>query len=169
MDIIDNRLKNAAMTPKPSVGDAEGWTRRFLKYQALQVAAQRRGDIPAANRHVEKVTEALDVLAKTGLDGRMALERLMNDTDPSTRGRAARRVMEWDPDRAIPVLARLLYEQSDPQSVSVEAVLIVREARYALQKYFGLDLFDPTELPDRLAAMGITLPEKTSRGLRREN
>lgn len=99
----------------------------------------------------------------------MALERLMNDTDPSTRGRAARRVMEWDPDRAIPVLARLLYEQSDPQSVSVEAVLIVREARFALQKFFGLDLFDPTELPDRLAAMGITLPEKTSRGLRREN
>mgnify|MGYP003315288440 CR=1 FL=1 len=67
------------MTPKPSVGDAEGWTRRFLKYQALQVAAQRRGDIPAANRHVEKVTEALDVLAKTGLEGRMASEeRLLN-------------------------------------------------------------------------------------------
>jgi hypothetical protein len=152
-----------------SAGDAERWTERFLKYQKLQADAQRRNDIPAANRHVEKVTEALDALAKDGPEGRDALERLIGDPDPSTRGRAARRVLEWDPDRAIPVLAHLLHEPLDPKSASVEAVVIRREARFALQKYFGLDMFDPTELPDRLAAMGITLPEKTARRLRRED
>ena len=157
------------MKPLPSAGDAEGWTQRFLKYQALEVAAQRRNDIPAANRHVEKVTEALNALARAGKEGRDTLERLMQDSDPSTRGRAARRVMEWDPDRAIPVLSRLLYEPLDSNSVAVEAVIIRREARFALLQYFGLDMFDPTELPDRLSAMGIALPEKTARRLRREN
>lgn len=143
--------------------------KRFLKYQKLEVVAQRRNDIPAANRHVEKVTEALNALAEAGKAGRELLERLMNDPDPSTRGRAARRVMEWDPDRAIPLLAKLLYEPLDPESVSVEAVIIRREARFALQHYFGLDMFDPTELPDRLAAMGIELPDDLARRLRREN
>jgi len=157
------------MTSIPSAGDAERWAERFLKYQALQADAQRRNDIPAANRHVEKVTESLDALAKSGNEGRDLLEKLMGDADPSTRGRAARRVMEWDPDRAIPVLARLLYEPRNPEASAVEAVITREEAEFALLKHFGLDMFDPMELPDRLASMGITLPEKTAHRLRRED
>lgn len=157
------------MTSIPSAGDAERWAERFLEYQTLQADAQRRNDIPAANRHVKKVTESLDALAKSGKEGRDLLEKLMGDDDPSIRGRAARRVMEWDPDRAIPVLARLLYEQLHFESASVERVIIRTEAEHALLKYFGLDMFDPTELPDRLVAMGIDLPEETARRLRREN
>lgn len=157
------------MTSLPSTGDVEGWTKRFLKYQNLQAAAQRRRDIPAANRHVEKVTEALNALVAAGLGGREVLEWLMDDPDPSTRGRAARRVLAWDPDRAMPVLAKLLHEPLDPDSAAVEAVLIRTEARHALLDHFGLDLLDPTELPDRLAAMGIELPGKIARRMRRED
>lgn len=156
------------MTSIPSAGDAAGWTQRFLKYQALEVAAKRRRDIPAANRHVEKVTEALAALAASGIEGRSTLEKLIQDPDPSIRGRSASEVINWDPDRAIPVLARLLHEPLDPESASSEAVIVRLEARHALLRYFGLDIFDPTELPDRLAAMGIDLPEKTARQLRRE-
>jgi len=157
------------MTSIHSAGDAERLIERFLKYQTLQANAQRRNDIPAANRHVEKVTESLDALAKSGKEGRTLLEKLMRDTDPSIRGRAARRVMEWDPDRAIPVLAHLLFESFGPPRVPVEIVNIRLEAEHALLKYFGLDMFDPTELPDRLAAMGIELPDDLARRLRREN
>jgi hypothetical protein len=155
------------MTSIPSAGDAAAWTARFLKYQALEVAAQRRRDIPAANRHVEKVTEALAALAAAGMQGRSTLEKFLKDPDPSIRGRSASEVIAWDPDRAIPVLARLLHEPLDPESASSEAVLVRLEARFALLRYFGLDILDPTELPDRLAAMGIDLPEDTVRRLRR--
>lgn len=157
------------MTSIPSVGDTERWTERFLKYQTLQADAQRRNDIPAANRHVEKVTEALDALAKSGKEGRDQLEKLLEDSDPSIRGRAARRVLKWNPERAVPVLVRLLFERFGPPRVPVESVGIRTEAEHALLNYFGLDIFDPTELPDRLAAMGVALPDEVARRLRREN
>ncbi|QKV17710.1 hypothetical protein [Oricola thermophila] len=157
------------MARKPSAGDIDGWLKRFRKYQALETAAQRRRDIPVANRHVEKVTEALNALAASGPEGREVLERLMDDPDPSTRGRAARRVLAWDPDRAIPVLVRLLDVECAPPMVSVEAIVIEREAQFALLDHFGLDILDPTELPGRLAAMGIELPEKIARKMRWED
>ncbi|GAB4356947.1 MAG: hypothetical protein Kow0026_16980 [Oricola sp.] len=78
------------MARLPRAGDAEGWTKRFLKYQSLQIAAQHRRDIPAANRHVEKVSEALNAPAAAGPEGREVPERPMDDHGPSSRGRAAR-------------------------------------------------------------------------------
>lgn len=156
------------MNSTPSVGDIQAWNKRFQKYQSLEAAAMRRRDIPAANRHVEKVTVALDALANSGAEGKAVLEELMRNADPSIRGRAARRVIGWDPDRAAPVLARLLHEPLDPQSASAEAVSIRIEAEHALLQHFGLDIFDPRKLPDRLAAMGIKLPEKTARKLKWE-
>jgi hypothetical protein len=155
------------MTRLPSADDAEGWTERFLKYQALQRAAQRRRDIPAANRHVDKVTEALGVLAASR-EGRQRLEGLIAHPDPSTRGRAASEVIAWAPERAIPVLAKLLYEPQDPEAVAFEKVGVSLEAQNALAQYFGLPMHDVRELPDRLADMGIDLPEKFARLLKWE-
>ena len=156
------------MISNPSGGDIARWTESFRRHQALEAAALRRRDIPAANRHAEMAGAALRALSEAGVEGRSALEELMQDADPSTRGRAASEVISWDPNRAIPVLARLLHEQRAPESVSVETVGTQLEAQHALQDYFGLDLFDARELPGRLSQMGIDLPEKTARRLRRE-
>ena len=155
------------MTRLPSAGDIEGWTKRFLKYQALQRAAMRRRDIPAANRHIDKITEALDMLSASR-GGRSRLEQLVEHPDPSTRGRAASEVIEWAPEQAVPVLAKLLYEPQDPDAVAFEKVGVSLEARTALTEYFGLPRFDARELPGRLSDMGIELPERTVRLLKWE-
>ena len=157
------------MAPPSSPDDVEGWTSRFLDVQALENAAKKRRDISAANRYFDKVSEALDALADAGEAGRNKLEQLMQDSNPSTRGRAARRVLEWDPDLAIPVLAKLLYEKFGPEIIPFHAVTIGIEAQSALTDYFGLDMFDPIELPGRLSALGIELPSDVARRLRRED
>lgn len=157
------------MTLRRSAGEPQALMTRFEKYQALENAAKRRRDIPAANRYFDKVSEALDALVDAGEAGRNKLEQLMQDSNPSTRGRAARRVLEWDPDRAIPVLARLLYEKFGSEIIPFHAVTIEIEAQSALTDYFGLDMFDPVELPGRLSALGIELPKDLARRLRRED
>lgn len=151
----------------PSIDDVDGWTARLLKYQALEAAAERRGDRRAANRHVDKLVEALDNLELSGTEGPARLEALLSDTRPRIRGLAAGRVLDWKPALAIPVLARLMHEPLDPDSVSTERVGIRMEAEYDLAAHFGLPFADNRQLPDRLADLGIQLPAKTVQMLKK--
>jgi len=132
---------------------------RLLKYQALEQAAMRRRDIPAANRHVEQITRALRTLSGSPL-GRQRLEGLLDHPDPSTRGRAASEIIQWVPERAVPVLAKLLYEPQDPAAAAFEKVGVSLEAQKALTGYFGLPWHDPRGLVEKLAAAGSALPEE---------
>lgn len=116
------------MTLRRSAGEPQALMARFEKFQTLENAAKRRRDIPAANRYFDKVSEALDALVDAGEAGRNKLEQLMQDSNPSTRGRAARRVLGWDPDRAISVLAKLLHEEFGPEITPFHAVTIETEA-----------------------------------------
>lgn len=130
---------------------------RLSKYQALQRAAMRRRDIPAANRYIDEITRALRTLSGSPL-GRQALEGLLDHPDPSTRGRAASKAIEWAPERAVPVLAKLLYEPQDPAAAAFEKVGVSLEAQKSLAEYFGLPWHDPRGLVEKLAAAGSALP-----------
>lgn len=129
----------------------------LFKYQELQRLALRREDIRAANRHVLKAFAAADALNATP-QGRDVLERLLNDTDPFLRLRAAECIMKWDPDLAIPVLGRMLFEDLGNESSPDERINIRTTAKDWLYRHFNIRSFDRNDLIEPLKAYGVELP-----------
>ncbi|MFZ2102952.1 MAG: hypothetical protein WAU86_20550 [Oricola sp.] len=121
--------------------------------------AVRQNDISRANRHTRRITEAVIELREDET-GRELLEQLLSSPIAHLRLWAAGSVMKWDPDRAIPVLARLLFETLDEGSTTEEIVHVQFSAEGYLARHFGLHHSDLRRLPERLAAMGIGLPDE---------
>lgn len=139
----------------------------LLENQLLWEAAIRKPDIPTANKYALRMTHIVRALRETE-DGRLALEKLLRHSKPNIRLWAAGSVAEWNPDAAVPVLAKLLHEPLEKEASAQEGVGIVIDAQGYLAHCFGLHPADLRELPGRLADMGIGLPEDTSRRLRWE-
>lgn len=139
----------------------------LLDNQTRWEHAIRKADIPTANKHALRMTHAVRALRESE-SGRSELEKLLANSKPNLRLWAAGSVLEWAPDIAVPVLAKLLYELLERDSTPQEDVSIQMNAEGYLARYFGLHPSDTREMPGRLAAMGIELPEKTARQLRRE-
>jgi hypothetical protein len=129
----------------------------LVEYQELQRQAVRRGDIPAANRHLLKVIAATDALAATP-QGRDALKSLFDHPIADLRLRAAASMLDWAPDLAIPVLGRLLIEDLGAESSADEGIDIRLEASGALYRHFGIRSFKRNDLIEPLRAHGVEIP-----------
>ncbi|KXF78243.1 hypothetical protein ATN84_00060 [Paramesorhizobium deserti] len=141
----------------------EQWTEEFVRRLQKQTQADRAENIPAYNRLHKKIVEALTAIENAGSPGREVLEELMEHEMPQVRLWAAGRVIQWNPDRAIPVLGRLLIEKLPEESAPVERMSIRGTASSHLEKFFGITNFDRNELIEPLKAYGIDVPRQTER------
>ena len=124
----------------------------------LRMAAVRLLDVPASNRILLKCMETAKRLAGT-VEGRDAVEVLLNDRRASIRCQAASAVMEWDPGKAIPIFGRLLFEALPELSAGERLDLRVTASQW-LFKHFGIRNADRNALIEPLRAYGIELPYK---------
>jgi hypothetical protein len=126
--------------------------------------ARRRGD----SKRREELADRFEILARELMgtaEGRAALEELQQNPSPQLRYSASSAVIEWAPEKAIPVLARLLYEPFDEDMEPWEEVSVRTQACMPLAEYFGYHPSNWSELPERLAEYGIDLPKETVRML----
>ncbi len=130
----------------------------LLKYQNLHRLAVRRNDILALNRHILKVSAAADSLAAKIPHGREALEQLLVHPTAYVRLRAAGRVLMWAPEKAVPVLGRLLIEDLGNESSPDERIDIRTEAKGWLYQHFDIRSFNRNDLIEPLRAYGIEIP-----------
>jgi len=99
-------------------------------------------------------------LMKTS-EGRAAMEELLQNPSPWLRYAISTAVIEWAPEKAIPVLARLLHEPLEEEMEPWEEVSVRTQACMPLAYHFGYHPSNWSELPERLAEYGIDLPEET--------
>jgi hypothetical protein len=131
---------------------------RLVRHQELEIAAREREDTRAGNQQVRHIGAALDALEASAA-GRAALERLMGHDLPEVRMRAARRVMRWSPNPAIPVLGQLAahWRPKDPRKGNVGVGFY---AGLELYRHFGVTDFDSNKLVEPLRAYGIDMPRQ---------
>lgn len=96
-------------------------------------------------------------------EGRAAMEELQQHPSPQLRYAASSAVIEWAPEKAIPVLARLLHEPFEEDMEPWEEVSVRTQACMPLAEYFGYHPSNWSELPEQLAEFGIDLPVETVR------
>ena len=120
-------------------------------------SAVRNSDVPKANRLLLRVSGGLDSLASRGADGRLALERLLEQASPYMRLRAAGSVLSWAPEKAIPVLARLVDDELGVARTPEERLDIRTEAKGWLYRHFGIRNGDRNALIEPLKAYGVAL------------
>jgi hypothetical protein len=145
------------MTRHDSETSVDALRERFLKYQEIQQLAIRDDDIPKANRNLLEVMRYGDALASTPM-GKDVLEALAGNPLPFVRLRAAQYVRKWTPERAIPVLGKLLIEKLPPEMSPDERVELRISAKYSLYDFFGVTSWDTNDLIEPLRRYGIELP-----------
>jgi predicted transcriptional regulator len=132
---------------------------QLAKHQELHRQAVRRQNIASANRQLLKVIAAADGLAASSR-GRDILESLLEHRMAYMRVRAAARVLAWAPEKAIPVLGRLLVDDLGAESSIDERIDIRSEATGFLYRHFGIRSFNRNDLIEPLRAYGIDLPHR---------
>lgn len=164
---IPQSYAHGAMDGKqpPVETDIRETVARLIDEQTCWDAATRHDDERAIERHAENGLTFIQRLTESAA-GKAALERLLFDTSPGLRLAAATAVIQWDPDQAISVLARLMYEEFTSNAAPWADAGFRIHARIQLLQYFELSDFQA--LPNRLADMGIELPDWLARELRRE-
>jgi len=124
--------------------------------------AHRRGDRKRVQELRDRFEQAAGELMKTA-EGRAAMEGLLKNPSSRLRYAVSTAVIEWAPAKAIPVLARLIHEPFDEEMEPWEEVSVRTYACMPLAEHFGYHPSNWSELPERLAKMGIDLPEETVR------
>lgn len=145
------------MTEPNSKIEPDKLLERLVKYQELQQLAFRREDIPAANRHFDKIVAATKGLAADP-EGRQVLENLLHHSSAFLRMRAAIRVLRWAPEKAVPVLGRILSDHLEEGMSPNERIEVRTTAANILYQHFGVRGFDRNKLIEPLQAYGVELP-----------
>ena len=153
------------MIQPPTEKDTRKNIDRLIDAQMRWDTATRHDDETAIERYAETGVALIGELTQSAA-GKTALEGLLFDTSPGLRLAAATAVIQWDPDRAVPVLARLMYEDFTSNAAPWADAGFRMHARIGLLQHFGLSDFPA--LPGRLADMGIEIPDWLARELRRE-
>lgn len=131
----------------------------FIEQAEFQRLAIRDQKIPKANRHMDKVVQIRNALDETP-EGRQALLKLVNNEARYVQLRAARPVIDWAPDIAVPVLGRLLIEDFGDKLTDSEGIELRISAKEILFNHFGIENFDRNELIEPLRAYGIEIPRR---------
>lgn len=144
------------MIPQASEDGIRRLVRSFLRHQERHIEAVRRLDTPAANRTFLNRVATSDQLVASE-EGRWELERLLAHPALHVRITAAALVLDWAPEKAIPILGGVLdADLSDIPSVQ-ERIDITASARHMLYVYFGIRSWDRNDLIDPLRKYGIEL------------
>lgn len=125
------------------------------KNHMMHLRAER---IPAANRELLTAKKYCDILSSNQYDGRMRLEMLLLNEEALVRILAASYVIQWAPDKVIPVMGRLLVDDLGAERGAVERVHIRISAAELLYQHFGITDYDQNKLIDPLRENGIELP-----------
>jgi hypothetical protein len=72
--------------------------------------------------------------------------------------RAAANVLEWSPEKAVPVLGRLLVEDLSAENSIDERIDIRVEASGWLYRHFGIRDYDRNKLIEPLRTYGVNIP-----------
>jgi hypothetical protein len=144
------------MTPPISENSVRDLLQAFLDCEELRMQAVRRLDVPAANKYCLKAAAAAEALSKTA-EGRAEIEKLLGHATLYVRVRAAEAVMDWAPDKAIPVFGSML--DADLSSIpSVDERLDIRVISGDwLYKYFDIRSSDRNDLIEPLKEYGVEL------------
>ncbi|MEX0955493.1 MAG: hypothetical protein WDZ83_09805 [Rhizobiaceae bacterium] len=134
---------------------------KFLRHENLRMEAIRQQNVPKANRHLLKSSEAGAILRSTA-EGRAELEALLDDPELHVGVAAAEEVMRWDPDKVIPLFGRLLDLDGDLSHIdSVDERGDIRlRARLWLYKHFNIRNADRNELIEPLKSYGVNLKRR---------
>lgn len=135
-------------------------TGEILRNHEAWKKAHRRGDAKRAEALAKRFEQLAGALVKTD-DGRLAMEDLLQNPSSRLRYAASTAVIEWAPDKAIPVLARLLHEPLEEDMQPWEEVSLRTQACMPLAEFFGNHPSQWSDLPERLAEYGIQLPVET--------
>lgn len=131
----------------------------FLDYEELRMQAVRRLDVPKANKYVLTAAAAANVLSKTA-QGRAEIEKLLRHPTLYIRVRAAGVVMDWAPEKAIPVFGAMLdADLSSIPSVD-ERIDISVTSKDWLYGHFNIHNADRNALIEPLRAYGIELKHR---------
>ena len=128
---------------------------QFVDYTRREIAAWEADSTPAVNRNVRQIGQRLDLLKST-TEGRIALEDLIYHELPEVRLRAARVVLAWAPDKAIPVLGRLVAEWK-PANPKKGYIPVAFDAGVSLYEHWGIRSYNRDDLIEPLARYGIEL------------
>jgi hypothetical protein len=151
-------MEEPVMTSMLPIGKFRAVLDSFLAAEERYEAAVRTDDIPEANRQMTKIITYGDRLAASGPEGREALEAMLDDASPYLRLRSARRVLAWAPQRAIPVLGRLLFEDLGGDRSAAERIDIRVSAKDCLYLHFGIKSWRQNDLIAPLRTYGVDLP-----------
>lgn len=153
------------MIRKTSENDIHWVVNNLIDKQARWDAATHGDKSATIDTYADEGSKLISRLSET-TQGRAALEALLSDGSPGLRLGVSAAVIDWNPDMAVPILANLMFEDFDSDAAPWANAGIRMHARLLLMQHFGLADFPP--LPDRLADMGIKLPDWLKRELRRE-
>ncbi len=147
------------MTPRTSENSVHDLLQAFLDCEELRMQSVRRLDVPEANKYVLKAAAAAEALSKTA-EGRAEIEKLLGHATLYVRVRAAGAVMDWAPDKAIPVFGSML--DADLSSIpSIDERLDIRViSRDWLYKHFNIRSANRNDLIEPLRAYGIELEHR---------
>ena len=84
----------------------------FAEAVAVYAASLYAGRPKDANRQAKNVMKTFDRLKADGLDAQMSLLRLLDHSDPNVQAVTAGLVIQFAPERSVPVLERFAQEQS---------------------------------------------------------
>ena len=135
------------------VGQLLEW---FVKYRQLRMAAVRRLDIRAANRHVFLASAAAADLVATP-QGRSAVEGLLSHPDIHLRVDAGMLIIDWAPEKVVPLFGQLLDADLSAIGSREERLEIKLDAAEWLYRHFGIRNGDRNALIEPLKAYGVAL------------
>jgi hypothetical protein len=98
----------------PENSDVETLIRDYREAAAAQWASIFAGKAKAAQKHSERVVRIYSELRRRGDDARRGLLPLLDDDDPGVRVWAAAHALEFDPNKAEPVLTDLSEQRRGP-------------------------------------------------------
>jgi hypothetical protein len=119
---------------------------RIVQAEIAEAAALERLDTRAQNRCADRLDAAIRELLSQGEAGRTTLEKLLQHERPMIRLAAASKVLEWDPDRAVPIFEQLLawaflqQEEKRPGVRPMVASFVLHNAKYFLAQHYGIQL-----------------------------
>lgn len=109
--------------------------------------AFRAGDVPAHNRWWRRADKAARTLIDLGKEGKDAMKALLAHPVPSVQVSAASYVLDWAPEKALPVLEHLLVWAKQDRSGDLfgEAIQVLNNAVGLLAQHHSINVLDVEE------------------------
>ena len=132
---------------------------QFVEYRIERMVAWKKLDVAAVNRATSKAAMVAKQLISMPV-GRQALELLLVHPTLHLRVDAAMWVIDWAPEKVIPIFGRLLDDKMQEIESPDERLDIRLNALDWLYGYFNIRTSDRNDLIEPLRAYGVELARK---------